>query len=230
MDYFEYSIPNWDKHNDRPDRKNYTWFKFDNSYFRDKKVFKLDNLSKLLFVYLLCERSKTDKSEVFLIVDVVCADLREKKQNILKAYDTLKSSDVITTSLCRHNDVMMSSPDKIRGDKIREEYIDQKLESLYFSLYPRKIGKTKGISKLLSSMKSDEDLALLEKSIKNYAEHVAGKSPEYIKHFSTFASEWRDWVDAKKELSSEESKRSGEEEARIKREQEYQRMLREAGL
>lgn len=72
----------------------------------------------------------------------------------------------------------------------------QQVERVYQGFYPRKIGKTKGVGKLAREIKTPEDMALLECAIKNYATASSGKAMEYIKHFSTFASEWRDWTDS----------------------------------
>lgn len=75
-------------------------------------------------------------------------------------------------------------------DKIHEE-----IENAYKQLFPRKEGKTKGIKKLLKEIKTLEDVGALRLACSNYAKSVAGKDRQYIKHFETFASEWRDWLD-----------------------------------
>lgn len=71
--------------------------------------------------------------------------------------------------------------------------LTQQVERIYQELYPRKIGKSKGIKKL--SKLEPEEITQLEKAVKNYAASVAGDEPKFIKHFSTFASEWKDWVE-----------------------------------
>lgn len=67
------------------------------------------------------------------------------------------------------------------------------LEKLYEG-YPRKKGKTPGLKKLSKDILSIEDYEQLAAAIQNYAQEVAGKEPQYILHFSTFAGQWRDWV------------------------------------
>ncbi len=66
------------------------------------------------------------------------------------------------------------------------------IQSAYES-YPLKKGKTPGIQKLSREVKTQEDYDALLKAIERYK-----KSSEvqrgFIKHFSTFASEWRDWT------------------------------------
>jgi hypothetical protein len=79
--------------------------------------------------------------------------------------------------------------------KIRRNTYDQKfdLEELYKG-YPRKKGKTPGLNKLTKQILSLEDYDQLKTAITNYAKDAAGKEAQYVMHFSTFASQWRDWV------------------------------------
>lgn len=67
------------------------------------------------------------------------------------------------------------------------------IEHIYAEIYPLKKGKTKGVEKLAKEIKSDEDLENLKLAIANYSKTI--NDPKYIKHFSTFASEWKDWID-----------------------------------
>ena len=71
---------------------------------------------------------------------------------------------------------------------------ERDIEALYFQ-YPRKEGKTRGLAKLTKDIKCDEDLLDLEKAIENYAKATVDKERQYIKLFSSFATEWRDWID-----------------------------------
>lgn len=75
-----------------------------------------------------------------------------------------------------------------------KESIRKKIEKIYAEIYPLKKGKTKGVEKLSKEIKTDEDLENLKVAIANYSKTI--KNPEYIKHFSTFATEWKDWIDS----------------------------------
>ena len=68
---------------------------------------------------------------------------------------------------------------------------------MYKNYYPRKEGKTRGVKKLCSEIKNQQDLENLQTAIKNYAQHVKSQEKQYIKIFSTFAGDWRDYVDFK---------------------------------
>lgn len=69
-------------------------------------------------------------------------------------------------------------------------------EALY-EKYPRKEGKTKGLSKLKCQIKSPEDYENFTKAVANYSKYCIElkMDQKYIKHFSTFVGEWRDWID-----------------------------------
>lgn len=64
-----------------------------------------------------------------------------------------------------------------------------------YRAYPKKIGKKKGIDVCKRQIKTEEDFKALCQSVQKYAKYCAGKDPQYIKHFSTFMGEWRDWLD-----------------------------------
>lgn len=70
------------------------------------------------------------------------------------------------------------------------------LDDLY-SGYPRKEGKSRGYSKLAADLQSIEDVELCHMAIKNYVANLKKKGTEadFVKLFSTFAHEWRDWVE-----------------------------------
>lgn len=74
--------------------------------------------------------------------------------------------------------------------------ISEGLESVY-KTYPRKEGKTKGLAKLKTQIKTPEDLEHLKAAVKNYRAKLesSGTETEFIKHFSTWVGEWRDWID-----------------------------------
>ena len=68
---------------------------------------------------------------------------------------------------------------------------------MLYEMYPRKEGKARGF-KTLANLTSEEIL-LLKVAVGNYNAKCAREKTElkFIKLFSTFANEWRDWVDYK---------------------------------
>jgi DNA-binding Lrp family transcriptional regulator len=103
-----------------------------------------------------------------------------------------------TTNLSSDDD---SSIFLIKKDnkQTKVSFEEQILEA--YKNYPLKKGKTIGVKKLAKQIKSEEDLSQLILAIKNYATECKGKEPQYIKHFSTFASCWQDYVTVEKKKS-----------------------------
>lgn len=79
------------------------------------------------------------------------------------------------------------------------------LEAAY-KAYPRKEGKSEGLERLGKQVKTRADLDALKRAIANYAEQQRlDGNTQYLKHFSTFTSEWRDWVDWKPQAKARAS-------------------------
>ncbi len=75
--------------------------------------------------------------------------------------------------------------------------ITPRMEIVY-SKYPRKRGKSSGMKRMLAQCKTEEDLVLLERAIANYVEDIKKTGVtdiRFVKLFSTFMGEWRDWID-----------------------------------
>lgn len=68
------------------------------------------------------------------------------------------------------------------------------LEAAY-KTYPRKVGKTRAFKKLEKEIRTEDDFNALLAAIEKYKKCDEVKRG-FVKHFSTFAGEWRDWLDA----------------------------------
>jgi hypothetical protein len=87
----------------------------------------------------------------------------------------------------------------------KEEYIDRKPTTfsksgvfdleLAYKKFPRKEGKSKGLKKLTSEIKSEASFNQLLLAVENYAASRRNQDQKFTKHFSSFVSEWRDWID-----------------------------------
>lgn len=75
--------------------------------------------------------------------------------------------------------------------------VKETLETIY-TLYPRREGKKQGMQRLLKEIKTEEQLKQFHDAVVNYAELCRQEQRErqYIKHWSTFANCWEDYVDA----------------------------------
>lgn len=86
-----------------------------------------------------------------------------------------------------------------KNNKTKRSFEGEILEA--YKNYPLKKGKTIGVKKLVKAIKTPEQLSELQIAIRNYATECKGKEPQYIKHFSTFASCWQDYVTVEKKKS-----------------------------
>lgn len=78
-------------------------------------------------------------------------------------------------------------------DKDKYKEIRNEIEKIYSEVYPLKKGKQKGIESLLKTVKTPADLSSLRIAVERYRQSIT--DTRFIKHFSTFANEWRDWLD-----------------------------------
>jgi hypothetical protein len=69
-------------------------------------------------------------------------------------------------------------------------------EPLY-KKYPRKMGKTQGMKKAKATVKTEADYIALSKAIDRFNQYHQKKGTEadFIPHFSTFMTSWRDWLE-----------------------------------
>lgn len=119
-------------------------------------------------------------------------ELQENRGGKNKAKKEQKSSEKRQEVRSKNKDI-----DKDIDKDIEKENFELKILNLYETKYPLKKGKKKGVEKLSKEIKSELDFMNLEKSVNNYAEEIRlnDTEPRYIKHFSTFASDWSDWID-----------------------------------
>lgn len=70
------------------------------------------------------------------------------------------------------------------------------LEEIY-AIYPRKMGKTRGMKTLKKISDNKDELLKLKQAVENYKKYcsITNKTLIYIKLWSTFANEWEEWVD-----------------------------------
>lgn len=83
-----------------------------------------------------------------------------------------------------------------------------------YDLYPRKEGKSKGLDKCKTEIKTDADYQALGEAVSRYKAHCEAEAiePRFIKHFATFMGSWRDWLDDDVGKSTIKNGKSWEEE------------------
>lgn len=102
----------------------------------------------------------------------------------------LMGKDFKRTRQCRGSATAKKKEERIKNNI--HAHFD--FEAVY-QKYPLKKGKSRGMKKIQREIKKPVDFERFSKAVDNYANEVKNTEPRYIKHFSTFVSEWTDWVD-----------------------------------
>lgn len=104
MSLIKISIPNWSKYNPRSDRTNYSWFRFENTFFGDHKIFEMNDSQRILFIAIICEASKKNSSDLELSPKFLAAILNSTVQKVLENIQMLASLGAVSMAECRHDD------------------------------------------------------------------------------------------------------------------------------
>lgn len=220
-------ITKWEKHNPRKDVKNPTWFSFNNRMVEDDDLFGLNHGEFKAWIYLLSKASQKQCSEVLVSYqsayrksNISPKDFKSSLQKLeslgmvtVHVTDTLRARDVHVPLhyITLHNKTLHNTTPEIGSLPNVSVRLD--LDALY-QLYPRKEGKAKGVEKLKAVVKTPEDFELVKQAILRYSKHCqsSGTEAKFIKHFSTFMTSWRDWLEADVGTSTMAAPKTGIEE------------------
>jgi hypothetical protein len=86
---------------------------------------------------------------------------------------------------------------KSKASHFTQTSLGERVLKIYLEIYPKKVGKTKGLEKLKKDVISEQDVLNFEKAVMKYKSHCEEKRIEekFIKQFDTFVTTWRDWLD-----------------------------------
>lgn len=203
---FYISVPNWGKHNPRADREHFSWFKFDNQYHLHMRVRRgysaiATNLLPLLFQE--CSRANAISKPFAFRVELGVTMLGYSAKQITEALNELaKGRDesggeiVLDRASSALQDSSSAKTTETTETTAQPGAPPLDFGSLY-SKYPRKEGKTRGLAICKVQITTPEDFAALSLAIDRYGEHCrkSVKEAKYIKHFSSFMTCWRDWLE-----------------------------------
>lgn len=207
-------IKNWNIYNPRKDVKHNSWFRLDHNLFSDYKLFEFSAEEITAWIYILCCRSQSKKDEFEVNFEHASTVARIKRKILNSAIDKLLKLHMISIIRNEHERVRTDPCSTyVRTDVTNEQTGSLKNERLFFDLealyskYPRKMGKTKGMEKLKTIIKTQEIYNKVSLAIDNYHKHCISEKTEskYIKHFSTFVNTWEDAVELKIEVPKQRS-------------------------
>lgn len=205
---------NWDKFQHRQGKRLETtrWFRFENQIIFHPIWDELNDAEFKCFVFMLCAASLNSNSGIYQHNDQAC----DRKSGIdksvfsrtIKKLKRLKVVELRSQHGCYTDaaSCLTTIQDKTIQDKQTNNNLPDSafaeprrffdFDALY-KKYPRKEGKSRGMAACKTQIKTQSDFDLLSKAIDRYSEFVKTKlsDAKYIKHFSTFMTTWRDWLD-----------------------------------
>lgn len=209
----EIEIRNFEKYMARKDIKNPWWFKLSNAILEDPDIFDLTPEEFKAYIYVLCQASKKMNKKVTIIYEH-CTRVANVRQDSLNSMISKLSKRHIFSRIRTRSvrDPYMTRTDHgpRQEERRREEKREEENKTLadfdksavkfdfekIYQQYPRKEGKSRGMKICANQIKTEIDYEKFTKAVSNYTEHCKRTKTDikYIKHFSTFMSEWRDWV------------------------------------
>jgi hypothetical protein len=119
-------ITNWEKWNPKRDVKNPLWFKFQNMFFVSHDVYELLPTQKLVFIYLLCERSRRNEEWILVNTELAAQHLKCTETDVLEAIKVLQVSEMIETSATKK--ISRRKPTLSRELELPEKTLSRDLE------------------------------------------------------------------------------------------------------
>ncbi len=196
---YDITISNWNTYQPRKDLKSLSWIRIDSDIFFSENFFLLDNNQKILFFYVLTYAGKKNTDTYSFNPEFVSANLKIGIKQLNEGIEKLESLGIVHRSVTESSRIRTDACTTIRNDTndtihnvtIQDFTFD--IEKIYSEIYPLKKGKQKGVASLAKQIKTAEQLEQFKIAVLKYKSSI--KDPNYIKHFSTFANEWTDWLD-----------------------------------
>ncbi len=184
----------WSEYNPRTDSKKPSWFRVENSMATDATFFDLDCEQKWLWIVILSLVSQKNGQTIVWNSSFIhnLTRISKKKQD-----DTIDIFEKFARLRVTRKVTSRDSPATNERTNERTNSIDRFDFEAIYKRYPRKQGKQDGLRKCKAQIKTKADYDALANALEKYIKHLRTQNtqPEYIKHFSTFMSSWRDWCD-----------------------------------
>lgn len=170
--------------------------------FESMSFFVGENIEEEQFLSIFSGKIKQISASKIFIVDfiefqygVLNPDNRVHK-SVISRLEKLGSFKALKSSFQGDKDKDKENNKDKNNNKEEDKNFEKEIEKIYSEHYPLKIGKQKGVEKLVREIRSQHDLDQLVAAIAKYKASIKpGTEPKFIKHFSTFATTWREWLD-----------------------------------
>jgi len=197
-------ILNFERYNPRKDMIRPQWFRLDNRMVFDPQFHDFKSHEMWLWIVLLSLASMKNDAQIICTTAYLIHASKLSMSQIKAGLIKLQQNQCVRVTLKpRSANLNDPAPTEITGITEKTEITELiKSKSPYgtfdfdrlYDLYPRKLGKKKGVDRAKTQIKTQGQYEALRAAIKNYARYCVRKELQYIQHFSTFMNVWTDWV------------------------------------
>lgn len=193
------TIKNFDRYNPRKDLKSMPWCRLENNFYDLEDFYDLDVYARWLFIFLLCQAAQKVSGTIEIDKNYMIFKSKLTEKQLDSALSSLEDKSVILLETNEHertrSDSCLTNERTNITNSTNTNDLDFDFDSLY-EKFPRKQGKQKGIEKLQSIIKTQDDYDNVMQGIikyKNYCD-TNQTDKKYIKHFSTWVNSfgWKD--------------------------------------
>lgn len=202
MAKYQLTIKNWSKFNQRSsDYKKPWWFSLSNTLVEDDDFYDFGHGEFKAWIYILSKASQKQAEQIIINSEHAKNAAKISEKELLSSLNKLRAIGCVDWKCWTESGQMLTDSGHYITEQNNTEQ-NKTIQTVFdfekiYSIYPRKEGKRKGLECAKREIKTPEDFQSLEISICRYKAHLEANRFEakYIKHFSTFMSSWRDWLD-----------------------------------
>ena len=212
LDVITITVPNWERFNPRSDRANHSWFRLQNGFLQDPKVFALADAEVLLLLMIYSECGKAGQG-LFQFSIPLAAALRRTTVEVIRSQiqhiadlgfircqddghqpplgnhlvsllpTTNERTNVTNVTNVTNETDITDSP----ASAVTEATPDLDFEGLY-QVYPRKVGRTDALDRMRKLVKTPDEYSKLCHALARFKKHHAdkGTQEQYLPHMTTF--------------------------------------------
>ena len=130
--------------------------------------------------------STIEKLKKIKVLSVICADFAQNPNGTCAEFVPQTKTKTKTK---KENTIVQIEFERVSFDFLK-----------IYKEFPKKMGKQKGLAKLMRTVKTQQDFDNCLTAVINYKKYTKDKEPQYVKLFSTFAGEWEEWVNPDKSI------------------------------
>lgn len=202
MKYIE--VINWEKYNPRSKNEvlkyHSHWFRLESSLLTSPQFYDWSAEELMVMISIFALQCQAQWKPFLLNISQISKIARAKVKVTNEVLAKLEQFHIIKVTVQQsvQNCTYITEQNITEQNKNTLEHCAQVFDfEIFYQKYPRKLGKQSGINKCKAQIKTQADYDNLSLAIDRYLKYISEKQiePQYIKHFSTFMTSWRDWLD-----------------------------------